>query len=220
VASDNYRAALAAAIKEYEALGEQRRDIDKRLAQLAHTIGTLSKLLGLTPTVPMGLTDAIRLVVRGAGVPMTPVDVRDRLHAIGFDVSKYSNDLAAVHTILKRLNESGELRFIPRSPGKHQYTWNRPTTPVALGPDIVAFMRDNASERDAMRAGERPRPHRGPQRGSRAGMARRAEDVEIRGEVSAKRRGGGGAPPPVKESSRDDGEPPARPPRKRRRATR
>ena len=30
----------------------------------AQTIGTLSKLLGLTPTVPLGLTDAIRL---GAG---------------------------------------------------------------------------------------------------------------------------------------------------------
>ena len=151
--SDNYRAALAAAIKEYEALGDERRDIDQRLAQLAHTIGTLSKLLGMTPTVPMGLTDAIRLVIRGAGVPMTPVDVRDRLHAIGFDVSKYSNDLAAVHTILRRLNESGELRFIARAPGKHQYTWNRPTTPVALGPDIVAFMRDNAHEHEAMGGG-------------------------------------------------------------------
>ena len=226
--AENYRAALTAAIKEYEALGEQRRDIDKRLAQLAHTIGTLSKLLGLTPTVPMGLTDAIRLVVRGAGLPMTPVDVRDRLHAIGFDVSKYSNDLAAVHTILKRLNESGELRFIPRAPGKHQYTWNRPTTPVALGPDIVAFMRDHQIELDAIQPGPRPRPHRGPQRGSRAGVARGAEDVEIRGDVSAKGRGdeagsptrapraaaargtrtrqprGGahGAPPPAKKSKR------------------
>lgn len=148
----DYRAALAAAVKEYEALGDQRRDIDQRLAQLAHTIGTLSQLLGLTPTVPMGLTDAIRLVVRGAGVPMTPVDVRDRLHAIGFDVAKYANDLAAVHTILKRLNQSGELRFIPRAPGKHQYTWNRPVTPVALGPDIVAFMRDNMHEHEALRA--------------------------------------------------------------------
>jgi len=175
VTSADYRAALAAAIKEYEALGEQRRDIDKRLAQLAHTIGTLSKLLGLTPTVPMGLTDAIRLVMRGGGVPMTPVEVRDRLHAIGFDVSKYSNDLAAVHTILKRLNHSGELRFVPRAPGRHQYTWNRPTTPVALGPDIVQFMRDNAHERAAMRATDasgaddekRPTPPRRRRRATR-----------------------------------------------------
>ena len=164
----DYRAALSAAIKEYEALGAQRRDIDKRLAQLAHTIGTLSRLLGLTPTVPMGLTDAIRLVMRGAGVPMTPVDIRDRLHAIGFDVSKYSNDLAAVHTILKRLNASGELRFIPRAPGRHEYTWNRPTTPVALGPDIVQFMRDNAHEHEVMRATRRDDDERAPKRRRRA----------------------------------------------------
>src|ERR1051326_4965147 len=102
----DYRRALEAATREYEELGAKRRDIDRRHAELAQSIGTLSRLLGLTPTVPMGLTDAVRLVVRGAGVPLTPVEVRDRLQAIGFDVSKYTNDLAAVHTILKRLNES------------------------------------------------------------------------------------------------------------------
>src|SRR4030095_8159630 len=109
----DYRAALAAAIKEYEELALQRRQIDDRLAQLAKTTGTLHKLPGHESTVPLGLTDAIRIVMRG-GVPMTPIEVRDRLKASGFDVSKYANDLAAVHTILKRLNESGELRFIPR----------------------------------------------------------------------------------------------------------
>jgi hypothetical protein len=147
----DYRDALAAAIKEYEALGQQRRDVDDRLAQLAQTITTLSRLVGLTPTVPLGLTDAIRLVMR-SGVPMTPVEVRDRLLGMGFDLEKYANDLAAIHTILKRLNASGELRFISRAPGRHQYTLNRPSTVAALGPDIVRFMRENAAERDAMRA--------------------------------------------------------------------
>jgi hypothetical protein len=169
----DYRAALTAAIKEYEALGEQRRDIDKRLAQLAQTIGTLSRLLGLTPTVPIGLTDAIRLVVRGAGVPMTPIEIRDRIHAIGFDVSKYTNDLAAVHTILKRLNESGELRFIPRAPGKHQYTWNRPVTPVQLGADIVSFMHDNMAEQQATRATS-GKPEKDPPASARPSRRKRA----------------------------------------------
>lgn len=150
--TSDYRRALDAAVQEYEALGARRREIDQRLAELAQTIGTLSKLLGLTATVPMGLTDAVRIVVRGAGVPMTPVEVRDRLHAIGFDVSKYTNDLAAVHTILKRLNESGELRFIPRAPGKHQYLWNRGIDVVALTPDIVRVMHERAAEREAMAA--------------------------------------------------------------------
>jgi hypothetical protein len=152
--STDYRRALETAVREYEALGAKRREIDQRLAEVVQTIGTLSRLCGLTPTVPIGLTDAIRLVVRGAGVPMTPTEIRDRLHAIGFDLSKYANELAAIHTILKRLNESGELLFVPGAPGKHRYSWNRATTPVALGPDIVAFMRDAANEREAMRASE------------------------------------------------------------------
>ena len=42
----DYRRALEAATKEYEALGAQRRDIDRRLAELAQSIATLSRLLG------------------------------------------------------------------------------------------------------------------------------------------------------------------------------
>src|SRR3979490_2339161 len=73
--TDDYRRALATAIREYEALGQQRQDVDKRLAEVAQTIGTLSRLCGLTPTVPLGLTDPCRLVVRGAGVPLRPTHV-------------------------------------------------------------------------------------------------------------------------------------------------
>jgi len=141
VTADDYRRALETAIREYETLGQQRQDIDKRLAEVAQTISSLSRLCGLVPTVPMGLTDACRLVMRGAGLPVTPTEVRDRLRAFGFDLSRYSNDLAAIHTILKRLNQAGELRFIARGTGKPAYIWNRPPHAIALGPDIAAFIR-------------------------------------------------------------------------------
>lgn len=154
---EEYRAALAAAIAEYEQLGAERRRIDDRLAQLSQTIGTLNKLLGYQPTVPLGLTDGIRIVMR-AGVPMTPIEVRDRLKSIGFDVSKYVNDLAAVHTILKRLNDNGELRFIPRQAGSHQYVLNRAAVPIVLTKDIVKAMYDNTAEREAAAADEEPEP--------------------------------------------------------------
>lgn len=142
----DYRLALDAAVKEYEALGEKRREIETRLGQLTQTIGTLSRLLGLVPTVPLGLTDAVRLVVRSGGLPMTPVEIRDRLLAIGFDTSKYTNDLAAVHTILKRLNDSGEVRFLPRASGKHRYTWNQ-----GARASIVRHIRQVALDNDAER---------------------------------------------------------------------
>jgi hypothetical protein len=144
VTTENYRGALDAAVKEYEALGEQKRDIDKRLSHLAQTIGTLSRLLGLTPTVPLGLTDGCRLVLR-AGVPMTPVQVRDRLLEVGLDLSAYTNDISAVHTVLKRLNEAGEIRIVPQPSGKHAYLWQAPPKAVAIGPEIAQYIRQSGT---------------------------------------------------------------------------
>ena len=128
----DYRQALDAAVKEYEQLGEERRAIDKRLAQLAQTIGTLNRLCGFTPTVFWGLTDACRVVLRGAGHPMTPVEVRDRLEAIGMDLSKYTNSLAAIHVVLKRLKEAGELGFTSIGSGKFAYEWRQPGTTIVM----------------------------------------------------------------------------------------
>src|SRR3981081_1761645 len=119
--TDEYRLALDAAVREYEALGQQRPEIDKRLAQLAQTIGTLNRLCGFVPTVFWGLTDACRVVLRNAGHPMPTIEVRDRLEAIGLDLSKYSSSLAAIHTVLKRLSEAKEFRFVELASGKFAY---------------------------------------------------------------------------------------------------
>ena len=150
--SDQYRGALDAAIKEYESLGEQRRVLDKRLAEVAQTIGTLSRLLGLEPTVPIGLTDGCRLVLR-SGVPMTPVEVRDRLAMIGLDLSKYASDLAAIHTVLKRLNEAGEIRLLARGPGKSAYLWTNPPVTVAFGSSVAQYIRESGLQSSERRPG-------------------------------------------------------------------
>lgn len=142
--TETYRSALDAAIKEYEALGAERRDIDRRLSHLAQTIGTLSRLLGIAPTVPLGLTDACRLVLR-SGMPMTPTEVRERLLEIGVDLSVYVSDLSAIHTTLKRLNEAGEIRLVPRPSGKNAYLWQAPPTAISIGPEIAQYVRDHAT---------------------------------------------------------------------------
>jgi hypothetical protein len=171
--SEDYRTALASAVKEYETLGEQRRVIDDRLAQLAQTISTLTRLLGLVPSVPLGLTSACRIVLRG-GLPMTPMEVRDRLLGMGVDLSVYSNELSAIHTVLKRLNEAGELRLVPRANGKHAYLWQKPVKAIAIGPEVAQFIRgmdgkydlrrDEPAEEDGPDADSdpavRPRPRR------------------------------------------------------------
>jgi hypothetical protein len=157
VTEPDYRVALAAAIAEYESLGAERRHLDDRLAQLAQTIGTLSRLLGLTPTQPFGLTDACRLVYRNAGVPLSPTEARDRLRGIGVDLSAYSNEMAAIHTVIKRLNEAGELRFVAGSPGKHLYAWQRPTRAAAIGPEVAQFLRESGHTQAASPRGSSKR---------------------------------------------------------------
>ena len=114
----SYRAALDAALREYERLLQQKAELDARLAQVAESVGTLSRLCGYTPTVAYGLTEACKTSLRCAGAPMTPLEVRDRLQSTGFDINKYSNPLAAIHTVLRRLTESGEIRRRPASRSK------------------------------------------------------------------------------------------------------
>ncbi len=130
--SDDYRRALDAATREYEALARQRADLDARLAQLTQTIGSLMRLCHLTPTVGWGLTDACRMVLQAAGHPLTALEVRSQLEAMGFDLSRYTNELAAIHTILKRLEQGGEAQFVPRPHARPAYWWKAPTHSVTI----------------------------------------------------------------------------------------
>ena len=110
--SDDYRNALDAACREYEQVAAEHARLETRLGQLKQTIGTLNKLCGFEPTVPWSLTDACRVILRSAGRPMTAVEVRNSLDAAGLDFTKYSNALSAIHTVLKRLAEGGQV--VPR----------------------------------------------------------------------------------------------------------
>lgn len=155
--TDQYRRALDAAVREYEELGARRREIDERLSQLAQTIGTLNRLCGHVPSVRWGLTDGCRLVLKNAGRAMTPTEVRDRLAAIGLDLSKYANSLAAIHTVLKRLHEGGEAVAATRADGRPAYAWRQASGYPAVWPSPTA-------------APARSRPPRSPAK--RAGRSR------------------------------------------------
>jgi hypothetical protein len=132
VSKDEYVKAFEAATREMETLMQQRADLDQRILHLRQTLVSLSRLCGFTPTVSWGMTDGVRFILRRAPRPMSAVDVRDELANWGFDMSKYANDLSAIHTVLKRLNKGGEVRFVPRSAGSHAYEWQRLVTPVTM----------------------------------------------------------------------------------------
>ena len=64
----------------------------------------------------MGLTDAIRQAFKTApNVQMGATGVRSRLKQIGFDITVYGNLLASIHTVLGRLEKSGEIKHVSNS---------------------------------------------------------------------------------------------------------
>lgn len=129
---ESYRQALEQAIREYEHLSKERARIDERLAQLIQTMGSLSRLCRLTPSVQLGLTDACRVVLKSAARPLSAAEIRERLAFIGFDVCRYANPLASIHTVLRRLCRSGEAAFTPRASDRPAFAWKPPVRIIAI----------------------------------------------------------------------------------------
>jgi putative component of toxin-antitoxin plasmid stabilization module len=76
-------------------------DSDEALAELSE----INEIVG-----PIGTTEVIRSVYRSKPKrTWTPVAIRDYLLDQNFDILKYSNPLAAIHTILRRLERAGEI---------------------------------------------------------------------------------------------------------------
>ena len=72
---------------------------------------------------PPGFTDAVRSVLRSnPGYSATATRVRDMLINSGFSLNSYSNPLASIHTILKRLAERGEAAPTVNN-GEVYYRW-------------------------------------------------------------------------------------------------
>ena len=148
-----YKAAYDAAIAELnnliqvrDNLETQREKVDSRIAQVRDGLHGLAMLANqgspfethpdlfpdfLDPDV--GITEAVRQVLRGGYDYMSPVAVRDKLIELGIDKAKYKNLLAVVHQILRRLDSNeAESRTLE---GKTTYRWRREskTTPHFFG---------------------------------------------------------------------------------------
>ena len=100
--------------EEYERLVEERACLDARILQLQNKIRHVASIVDVTvddPIRQLGLTDAIRYVIQHAREPMSPVDVRDELLKRYCNPEDYRNLLASVHTVMKRLERVGAIKF-------------------------------------------------------------------------------------------------------------
>jgi hypothetical protein len=132
VTAEQYRTALDAARRELDALVAQRDQLDTRIAQLHQTIATLAPLCYQYPDLDLGMTAACRTVLRGSVEALSAPDVRDRIGALGLDLTRYANALAVVHTTLKRLVETGEARSTTGYGNKTVFWWQRPVHTVVI----------------------------------------------------------------------------------------
>jgi hypothetical protein len=100
-------------------LQRERANLDMKIESVAMIVKGLEEIYGaeedLKSLSDSGLANACREVLKSYFTFMQPLEVRDRLIQRGFDLSRYSNPVAAIHTVLKRFVEKGEAE--PQSKG-------------------------------------------------------------------------------------------------------
>ena len=113
-----YQNALFQTWQELAGLVEEEKRLIIRKAQLKQSSDALWPLAfpdqaGAHPDIiSMTLADVIRLLVKACNGRSTNIkEIRNRLQDIGYDLSKYKNPLASIHTAANRMVESGELSW-------------------------------------------------------------------------------------------------------------
>lgn len=143
---------LAELMTEREEIEVRREQVDQRITRLREAIFGLGHLCDksryeiarerpeLFPdNAPsdVGFTDAVRKIFKDYKTDtFSPVEIREFLEFGGFDVSKYRNVLASIHSILKRLKAKNEILDDTKD-GKVFYRLN-PRGPLAQEPDPPA----------------------------------------------------------------------------------
>jgi hypothetical protein len=146
---ENYRKALEDARAEMAEMLRMRERIDARLTQLKSTVDVLSALLqepsrlsqDETPEMldSVGISEAIRQVLKEASVGLMPNQVKAKLSDAGFDLSKYANPSAVIHNTLKRLETQGEVVQVRDASGVVAYTF-KPTLADEFGDAVAKSM--------------------------------------------------------------------------------
>jgi hypothetical protein len=143
VPQDDYKRSLEFAKSELAILQGERNmlaervvEIDRHIVEVMEGIKGLARLCDQQATkdllygkqLPLagekGLNKAVRFALQTSHEPLTPIQVRERLRSLGFDIAKYKSDfLATVHTVLKRLHARREVDTVSFVDGKTAYKW-------------------------------------------------------------------------------------------------
>jgi len=115
----------------------KRQKLDEKIARLHAVVSDLQNLCAeldrkhfersidrITKThLKKGITESSRAILEEKFFPLTPGQLKRELEARKLDLSRYSNPLAVIHTVLKRLVQAGEVKVVSQKDGKNAYQW-------------------------------------------------------------------------------------------------
>ena len=133
----NYRKALYQAKQELAHELVERQKSDQRIARLRALITQLQDACAgqdqkqfwdsiervVKADLKGGITETIRVLLKERSLPMTASELKAGIEARKYDLSRFQNPLAVIHTVLNRLVKSGEVKVIPQKYGKKAYRW-------------------------------------------------------------------------------------------------
>ena len=147
-----YKSAIFQAWQELQEAQEEEKKLTIRKARLKATVDALWPLAfpdsGYPDITSMTLADAIRLLVQSCNDrTITVKEIRGKLQDLGFDLSKYANPLASIHTAAARMVESDELKWVDDEGKK---LTSGPEMKPVLGPEtdpaaLLGMMGENSA---------------------------------------------------------------------------
>jgi hypothetical protein len=125
-AMDSYLSELTTLIAERQTLNKRISKVEKVLRGMIDLLDTdkeqteyIEKLDELTP--PAGLTEAIQQVLQaGDGKAFSPTEIRDKVKPY---LLNHSNEMASVHTTLKRIVKNNRFVEAVEKDGRTAYRW-------------------------------------------------------------------------------------------------
>jgi hypothetical protein len=105
------RRALGDLLRQREQLATKIARQQTRVAALAALCEASEEIDDMTEMELGGLTNACRTAFRAAGKRgLMPTEVRNALERLRFPTQTHKNILASVHTVIRRLEQAGEIR--------------------------------------------------------------------------------------------------------------
>jgi hypothetical protein len=153
-------------IARRSALQTELIEVDRQIMQLEQAIISLTPLADNAGSIEhettafenarfsdglkeLGLADACRKVLQTTEMFTSPKLVRDVLEKIGYPLDRFSNPLASIHGVLKRMAESSEIVQAINDSKDVVYCW-KPSVPDVPGADMYGVDRARQKAIDAL----------------------------------------------------------------------